>query len=35
MISIRDIYFRMDTSIVPQGFWELNTEGKKKLIDRE
>ena len=35
MVSINDIYFKIDSSIVPQGFWEANTEAKKKLIDNE
>jgi hypothetical protein len=35
MINTRDICYRMDISVVPQNFWELNTEGKKNLIDSE
>ena len=35
MISITDIYFRVDSSIVAQGFWEINITEKKKLIDTE
>ncbi|MEG2232595.1 MAG: hypothetical protein RRY16_01325 [Bacilli bacterium] len=35
MVSINDIYFKMDSNIVSQGFWNTDIEGKKELIDKE
>lgn len=35
MISINDIYFKMNSSILSQGFFEANIEKKKMLIDLE
>ena len=35
MVSIRDIYFIVDSNIVSQGFWDVSLAAKKKLIDNE
>ncbi|MEG1310152.1 MAG: hypothetical protein RSD06_04680 [Bacilli bacterium] len=35
MISINDIYSKMDSNIILQGFWDKDIEVKKKLIDNE
>lgn len=35
MINMRDIYYRVDTRIVEQGFWNEDMEGKKSLVERE
>jgi len=35
MVSITDIYYKIDSNIVSHNFWEVNIEEKKKLIDTE
>jgi len=35
MILLNDIYFKLDSGIVSQDFWELGIDEKKNLIDRE
>lgn len=35
MEAFNDIYFKVDSRIVEQGFWQVSTEEKKSLIDKE
>jgi len=35
MFNMRDIYLSIDKNLLPQGFWQTDMVGKKKLIDQE
>lgn len=35
MNSFQDIYYNVDSRIVEKGFWNLNINGKKELVDNE
>jgi len=35
MIRTNDIYYTIDSNIVEKGFWEVDTDEKKELIDKE
>jgi len=35
MISINDLYYKLDSGIVDRGFWKVNIDEKKQLIDSE
>jgi len=35
MIITNDIYFKVDSNIVNNGFWQVDIQGKKELIDKE
>lgn len=35
LINMMDIYYKVDSSIVNQGFWQKDVEGKKSLIEQE
>lgn len=35
MFSTKDIYYKVDHQIVPKGFWSLDLNGQKQLIEQE